>query len=123
MSKLETMLRILLANSIVQVLPLLMIAGAILLVLKARKGGPGSSAKHYLGVSLAAIPGGIIAYVAAGIAAARLRGEGHFYCVPFGGYTVDNGPIGVSVVLWVALIFPVLAGVLRRRVELKKESE
>lgn len=109
------MLRILLANFIVQVLPLLMIAGAILLVLRARKGGPGSSLKHYVGISLAAIPAGIIAYIAAGIAAASLRREGHFYSVPFGGYTVDNGPIGVSVVLWIAVIFALLALVLHRR--------
>ena len=109
------MLRILLANFIVQVLPILMIAGAILLVLKARKGGPGSSLKHYLGISLAAIPAGIIAYIAAGIAAAVARGEGHFYSVPFGGYTVDDGPIAVSVVLWIALVFAGLAVVLRRR--------
>ena len=115
MSKLETMLRILLANFIVQVLPLLMIVGAILLVLKARKGGPGSSLKHYLGISLAAFPAGIIAYIASGIVAARLRGEGHFYSVPFGGYSVDNGPIGVSIVLWIALIFAGLAVVLRPR--------
>lgn len=109
------MLRILLANFIVQVLPLLMIAGAILLVLKARKGGPGSSLKHYLGISLAAIPAGIIVYIASGIVAARFRGEGHFYSVPFGGYTVDNGPIGASVALWIALIFAGLALLLRPR--------
>lgn len=97
MSKLETMLRILLANFIVQVLPLLMIAAGILLVLKARKRRPGSSLKHYLGISLAAIPAGIIAYIASGIGVARFRGEGHFYSVPFGGYGVDNGPIGASI--------------------------
>ena len=115
MSKLETMLRILLANFIVQVLPLLMIAAAILLVVNARKGGPRRSVKHYLGISLAAIPAGIIAYIGAGIAAARVRGEGHFYSVPFGGYTVDNGPIGASVVLWVTLVFVILAQVLHPR--------
>ena len=115
MSQLETMLRILLANFVVQVLPLLMIAGAILLVLKARKGGRRSSWKHYLGISLASFPAGIIAYIASGIAAARLRGEGHFYSLPFGGYGVDNGPIGVSIVLWIALIFAALAVVLRPR--------
>ena len=109
------MLRILLANFIVQVMPLLMIAAAILLVLKARKGGRGSSLKHYLGISLAAIPAGIIAYIAAGIAAASFRGEGHFYSVPFGGYTVDNGPIGASVVFWLVLVFALLAAVLRHR--------
>lgn len=115
MSKLETSLRILLANFIVEILPLLMIAGAILLVLKARKDGPGSSLMHYVGISLASIPAGVIAYIAAGIAAASLRREGHFYSVPFGGYTVDNGPIGASVFLWVVLIFALLAIVLRRR--------
>ncbi len=109
------MLRIFLANFIVQVLPLLMIAAAIILVLKARKGGPRSSLKHYFGISLAALPAGIIAYIVAGIAAARIRGEGHFYSVPFGGFTVDNGPIGVSVVLWSAFAFAALAIVLRPR--------
>lgn len=119
MSKLETMLRILLANFIVQVLPLLMIVAAIVLVLRARKGGPRSSLKHYLGISLAALPVGIIAYIAAGIVAASIRGDGHFYSVPFGGYTVDNGPIGASVVVWVAFVFVVLALPLRppRRIE------
>ncbi len=115
MSKLETMLRIFLANFIIQVLPLLMMAAAILLVVKARKGGPGSSLKHYLGISLAALPAGILAYIAAGIAAARIGREGHFYSVPFGGYTVDNGPIAISVVLWIAFVFVVLGFVLRPR--------
>jgi hypothetical protein len=109
------MLRIFLANFIVQVLPLLMIAAAIILVVKARKGGPGSSLKHYFGLSLAALPAGIIAYIVAGIAAAGVRREGHFYSVPFGGYTVDNGPIVFSVVLWMAFVFVVLAFVLRPR--------
>ena len=109
------MLRIFLANFLVQVLPLLMIAAAILLVLKARKSGPRSSLKHYLGISVAALPAGIIAYIIAGIAAARVRSEGHFYSVPFGGYTVENGPIVISVVLWIAFVFAVLALVLRPR--------
>src|SRR5215469_16078654 len=103
------MLRVLLANFIVQILPSLMIAAAIILVLKARKRGPASSFMHYFGISLAALPAGIIAYIASGIVAARLRGEGHFYSVPFGGYTVDNAPIGISLVLWIAFVFVVLA--------------
>ena len=115
MSKLETMFRIFLANFVVQVLPLLMIAAAIILVVKARKGGPGSSLKHYFGLSLAALPAGIIAYIVAGIAAARIRREGHFYSVPFGGYTVDNGPIVIRVALWIAFVFAVLAFPLRPR--------
>jgi len=109
------MLRILLANFIVQILPLLMISAAIILVVKARKRGPASSFVHYFGISLAALPAGIVAYIAAGIVAARLRGEGHFYSVPFGGYTVDNAPIGISLALWVAFVFAVLAFVLRPR--------
>lgn len=109
------MLRVLLANFIVQVLPLLMIVAAIILILKARKGGPGSGFKRYMGLSLAAIPGGIIAYIFSGIAAAAIRKEGHFYSVPFGGYTIDNGPLVVSAVLWIALIFAMLAFLLRSR--------
>ncbi len=110
------MLRVLLANFIVQILPLLMIAAAIILVLKARKGGPRRSFKHYLGISLAALPAGIIAYIAAGIAAAAIRGEGHFYSVPFGGYTVsDNLSLGASILFWIGLVFAVLAFALRAR--------
>ena len=109
------MSRVLLANFIVQILPLLMIAVAIILVLKAQKGGPGSSFKHYLSISLAALPVGIIVYVFAGIVAARLRGEGHFYSMPFGGYTVDNAPIGISLALWIAFAFAILAFALRPR--------
>jgi len=109
------MLRVLLANFIVQILPFLMIAAAIILVVKARKRGPASSFVHYFGISLAALPAGIVAYIAAGIVAARLRGEGHFYSVPFGGYTVDNAPIGISVALWIAFMFALLAFALRPR--------
>jgi hypothetical protein len=114
-SKLEIMLRALLANFLVPVLPLLMIAAAIILVLKARKGGPGSSLKHYLGISLAALPAGIIAYIIAGIAAAAIRGDGHFYSFPFGGYTIDNGPLVSSLALWIAMSYGVLAFALRPR--------
>jgi len=109
------MLRVLLANFIVQVLPLLMIVAAVILILKARKGGPGSGFKHYMGLSLAAIPGGIIAYIFSGIVVAAIRKAGHFYSVPFGGYTIDNGPLVVSAVLWIALIFAMLAFLLRSR--------
>lgn len=109
------MLRILLANFIVQILPLLMILAAIMLIIKARKGGPRSSLKHYFGISLAAIPCGIIAYIASGIFAARIRGEGHFYSVPFGGFSIDNAPIGFSLLFWIALVFAILAFALRQR--------
>src|SRR5215467_11293723 len=98
------MFRVLLANFIVQILPLLMILAAIILVIKAQKGGPRSSLKRYVGISLAAIPAGVIAYIASGIAAAAIRGEGHFYSVPFGGYSIDNWPTGMSILFWVALV-------------------
>lgn len=116
MSSAESTLRILLSNFVVEILPLLMIAAAVILVLRARRGGPGSFLKHYLGISLAALPAGTIAYIAAGIAAAEFRGEGHFFSVPFGGYSVsDNLAIGTSILLWVGLVFVVLAFVLRPR--------
>lgn len=115
MSQHEITLRVLLANFIVQVLPLLMIVTGIILILKARKGGPGSGFKRYLGISLVSFPAGIIAYIFSGIAAAAIRKDGHFYSVPFGGFTIDNGPLVVSAVLWIALVFAVLAFLLRSR--------
>ncbi len=110
------MLRIFLANFIVQILPLLMILAAIILIVKAQKGGPRSSLKRYLGMFLASLPAGIIAYIFAGIAAAAIRGEGHFYSVPLGGYTVsDNLSLGASILFWIGLVFAVLAFALRAR--------
>lgn len=116
MSSGESMLRILLANFIVKILPLLLIAAAVVLISKARKGGPGSSARRYIGITLAALPAGVIAYIVAGIAAARIRGEGHFYGVPFGGYSVSNDAATLaSLFVWIGLVFGVLALVLRPR--------
>ncbi len=110
------MLRIFLANFIVQILPLLMILAAIILIVKAQKGGPRSSLKRYIGMFLASLPAGIIAYIFAGIAAAAIRHEGHFYSVPFGGYTVsDNLLLGASIFFWIGLVFAALAFVLRPR--------
>jgi len=106
----------LLANFIVLVLPILLIIAGILLVIKARKAGPGSSIRRYLGISLVSLPVGIVVYIIAGIAAAALRGGGHFYSVPFGGYSVSNNAADlISVLIWVALVFVVLAGKLRPR--------
>jgi hypothetical protein len=110
------MLRVFLANFIVEILPLLMIAAAIILVLKAQKDGPGSRFKRYVGISLAAIPGGIIVYMFAGIAASVVRGEGHFYSVPFGAYTVsNNAALVMSILFWIGLVFLALMFVLRPR--------
>jgi len=116
LSKLEIILRTLLANFIVQVLPLLLIAAGIFMVIKAHKAGPGSSIRRYLGISLVSLPAGIIVYIIAGIAAAAMRDDGHFYSVPFGGYGVsNNGAILASLLIWIGLIFVVMAAVLRPR--------
>ena len=116
MSNLGNTLRILLANFVVEILPLLLIAAAIVLIVKARKEGRGTPWKHYLGISLAAMPTGIFLYMVAGIIAARMRGDGHFYSVPFGGYSAsDNVAIGFSLLLWMALVFALLTIVLRPR--------
>ena len=114
MNKLDVILRILLANFIVEFLPLLLLVAGILLVVKARKAGSGSSVRRYVGISLLSLPLGIIVYIISGIVAAAMRGDGHFYSVPFGGYSVTNNAADLtSVLIWVALIFVVLAGVLR----------
>ena len=114
MNKLGIILRILLANFIVEILPLLLVIAGIVLVINARKAGPGSSIRRYLGISLLSLPLGIIVYIISGIVAAAMRGDGHFYSVPFGGYSVTNNAADLtSVLIWVALIFVVLAGVLR----------
>jgi hypothetical protein len=116
LSRLEIILRTLLANFIVQVLPVLLILAGIFLVIKARRAGPGSSIRRYLGISLVSLPVGIIVYIIAGIAAAAIRGDGHFYSVPFGGYSVTNNAADLaSILIWVALVFVVLAGLLRPR--------
>jgi hypothetical protein len=110
------MLRILLAYFVVLVLPIVLAIAGLLLVMKARKEGQGSSIRRYLGISLLSLPVGVIVYIVAGIMAATVRGDGHFYSVPFGGYSVsDNAGDLASILIWVALVFLVLAGVLRPR--------
>lgn len=105
------MARILFANFLVEILPLLIFVAGVVLVIRAQ---PGSRARRYVGVSLVSLPVGVISYIAAGIAAAWLRGDGHFYSFPFGGYSVsDNAGIGFNVALWIGLAFVVLALCLR----------
>ena len=116
MSKLEIILRTLLANFIVEILPILLMVAGIFILIKTHKAGPGSSFRRYLGISLVSLPAGIIAYIIAGIAAAALRGDGHFYSVPFGGYSVsNNAAILASLLLWIGLIFIVLSAALSPR--------
>lgn len=103
--------RVAFANFLVMGLPALLIGGAMILITRGR-----SNSHRNFGFLLMAIPIGIIVYIVAGIAAARIRGEGHFYSVPFGGYTVsDNTAIGFSIVIWIGLVFALLAGLFRRR--------
>lgn len=108
------MFRILLANFIVEVLPLLLIICGVILLVK--KPAPGAQWKRYLGLALISLPAGIVLYIISGIAAAAIRGEGHFYSVPFGGYTVSNNTaLGASILIWIALVFVTLAAIIRPR--------
>ena len=106
------MLRTLLANFLVEILPFVLIVVGIVLVVRSRRDTPG---KRYAGFALISFPVGICAYIIAGIVAAAIRGDGHFYSVPFGGYDIvsDNRAIVVSAVTWIVLIFVALAGLWR----------
>jgi hypothetical protein len=106
--------RILLAKFVVLVLPILLIFAGVLLVMRAQKSGRNASLRRHLGILLVALPVGVVVYIFAGITAARIRGDGHFYGVPFGGYSVSSTAADlVSVLIWMALVFVVLAGILR----------
>ena len=108
------MLRVLLANFMVQVLPILLIIAGIVLVAKGRSRTAGSDWRRHLGLTLLALPIGVVIYIIAGIAAASLRGEGHFYSVPFGGYSAsDNTSIAISLLIWIGLIYLLLALLIR----------
>ena len=110
------MMRTFLASFITIWLPLLLIAGGILLVVKSRSARGGANAKFYTGALLLSVPLGLIAYIASGMMAAALRGEGHFYSVPFGGYTASNdAALASSALLWIAMVFICLAAILRPR--------
>lgn len=98
------------------VLPFLLIAVGIFLMIKARTAASGVSAKFYAGTLLVSLPLGVIAYIASGIIAARIRNEGHFYSVPFGGYTASNdAALLASTVVWIALVCVCLAAIFRPR--------
>jgi|SRR5215469_14246343 len=103
------MFRILLANFVVMVLPLLLFVAGVMLVAMAPR-----AISRRPGLLLVALPSGILAYIIASVAGASLRGDGHFYSVPFGGYDLSNNTaIGASVLLWIGVVFGVLAVVLR----------
>jgi hypothetical protein len=83
------MIRTLLATFLTMWLPLLLIAAGILLVVKSYSERGGANAKFYTGALLLSVPLRLVAYIASGMIAAALRGGGHFYSVPFGGYTAS----------------------------------
>jgi hypothetical protein len=109
-------LRTLLASFITIGLPLLLIAAGILLVVKSRSARGGANAKFYTGTLFLSVPLGLIAYIGSGMIAAALRGEGHFYSVPFGGYTASNdAALASSALRWIGMGFISLAAILRPR--------
>ena len=108
--------RTLLANFIITVLPLLLIVAGIILVSRFRSASGGAKAWFYTGILLLSLPSGMVAYIGSGMIAAILRGQGHFYSVPFGGYTSSNdAALLISAAVWIGLVFICLAGILRTR--------
>jgi len=110
------MIRTLLATFLTMWLPLLLIAAGILLVVKSRSARGGANAKFYTGALLLSVPLGLIAYIGSGMIAAALHGGGHFYSVPFGGYTASNdAALATSALLWIGMVFICLFATLRPR--------
>jgi|SRR5215469_16717614 len=108
--------RTLLANFIVVVLPLLSIAGGVILVLRSRSASGSANVGFYTGILLLSLPLGLVVYLGSGMIAAILRGEGHFYSVPFGGYSASNdAALLISALVWSGLVFICLAAILRPR--------
>ena len=65
---------------------------------------------RFLSLGLVSVPAGLVAYLIASWKAAAIRGDGHFYSVPFGAYTVLNPiPLALSLLIWTALVFVLLA--------------
>lgn len=71
--------------------------------------------RNIAGFFLVAVPGGGLAYLFSGIWIARVRGAGHFFSVPFGGYTVTDSALLSSVICWVGLVFALLVALFRQR--------
>ena len=95
-------LRIFLAYLVIPGLPIAMIVAGVILV----SGGRGKSSwRGTTGRFILSIPIGLGVYAFVGIATARVRGEGHFYSVPFGAYRVDDAALVASMVLWIAFVF------------------
>ncbi len=96
------------------ILLLLLVAGGYLLR-SAKPQARGRRVRQWVGTFFLALPIGALAYLFTGIEIARARGVGHFYSVPFGGYAVRDSALFASLMCWVALIFVLIAVVLRWR--------
>lgn len=90
-------------------------AGGILLLAITGRSARWRTARNVAGFFLVAVPVGGLAYLFSGIWIARARGVGHFFSVPFGGYTVTDNAVMVSLICWVGLVFTLLAVVFHRR--------
>jgi hypothetical protein len=108
-------LRILIANLLVQVLPLALVAAGLVLLFRRQAGS--AVLWRSLGLVLLALPLGLFAYIAVGVAAAGLRGDGHFYSVPFGGYTLSNADVLTSAAMWIAITLGILFLAIRARLD------
>jgi len=72
--------------------------------------------KHIL-IGLASILAGAVTYFFLGIALARIKGQGHFYSWPFGGYSVggSDSVLMTSLAFWIILWFLALAKLFQQR--------
>jgi hypothetical protein len=105
------MARVLFANFLFTILPILLTVSGIFLIAKGR-----TMARRCVGIFLIALPIGPILYITAGIVQRWIRADKSFYGVPFGGYGLsDNTGVGISLIIWICAVIVVLAGILRRR--------
>jgi hypothetical protein len=94
---------------------LVILAAGVYLLWSAKPQARWRGGRHWVGIFFVALPTGALAYLFAGIEIARWKGVGHFYSVPFGGYAVRDSALLASFACWVALVFVIVAVVLRRR--------
>ena len=92
-------------------------AGGILLLAITGRSARWRTARNVAGFFLVAVPVGGLAYLFSGILIAGVRGVGHFFSVPFGGYAVTDNAILASLICWVGLVFALLVVVFHRRFE------
>ena len=64
---------------------------------------------------IAALPLSVLSYFFIGIAIPRINGVGRFYSVPFGGYSVRDEFILMSVAVWIVLWVILLSFLFRER--------